>query len=288
MRFFNNGKAITLLNGVTGKLGVTFFCVCLGYFAYLSKEKNPGKYILRRFFYFFFCGFLINLVLSFYEILKGNEGFDFFYILVTSLRLGNDIFPLYWCVIPFFLASVLGYIDGKANVSSIGILFQIVFLYMAGQEWTAICLLGALTAVIVNRKDQIFTNRILKTAILIGIFFAIKRPECKETFFIDGLCSAALLLVVENSSSLQKILNFRYLTGMGKNSMAIFLSHQLIYTILGNFLMKMYFIPYGIRFLVVMMICLIVIVGLSYLITYFINKVMDAFSQCLAKYAEGM
>ena len=284
--FFDEGVTSWFLNGVSGKLCVAFFGVCLGYFAYLSKEKNPTKYIMRRYFYFFFCGLLINTIISLYRILNGRQGFDLFTVLVTSLSLGDKIYPTYWCIVPFFLASVLSYINGQAKVSCTGILFQIVFLYILDEEWISICLLGAVAAVIINNHIPIFKNWLVKFFITAVIFFAIKRPESKETFLLNGLCSAALLIVVENSSSLQKILSVPFFANQGKNVMAIFLIHPLIYTILGNYLMNKYYLPYGIRFLVTMTICWIVIILISYPLTSLINKTMDLFNRQLVRYVK--
>ena len=68
--------------------------------------------------------------------------------------------------------------------------------------------------------------------------------------------------------------------------MAIFLIHPLIYTILGNYLMNKYYLPYGIRFLVTMTICWIVIILISYPLTSLINKTMDLFNRQLVRYVK--
>ena len=51
-----------VLNGLSGKLCVAFLGVCLGFFAFESKEKNATKYIIKRYFYFFVCGLFINTI----------------------------------------------------------------------------------------------------------------------------------------------------------------------------------------------------------------------------------
>ena len=283
------------LKGITGKLGVSFLGICSGYFAYHSKETNASIYIVRRYLYFFICCLFINLVtttispigLSALPINSSTVWTAISDTVVISAKFGNELNAVLWFILPFFLSCVISYINGKSNVKALGIIFEIIGFILIKQIWIAVCLIGSLVASIEDVKTikRFFGNKFIKIIVLIGIFFAINRSESDVTYFIDGICSALLFLVIMNSCLAQKALNSRFLSSQGKNVMAILLIHVKVYGFLGRWLFNLFgnSCPYVVSFIAVAVICWATIVLLSYPINFMLNYFLKVLTKLIRK-----
>ena len=228
-----------LLKGISGKFGVAIFSVILGYFAYRSSEKNVLKYAVKRYIYFLICALFINGI---YACL-GHFGlwydpFTLKEVLITSIKLGDDIFPTFWCIIPFFAGSVLSRINGRIGKGAILPLAETVILIALGQEWIAICLMGNL-AVIIESNDKLmapFSKRAFRILVYIAAFAAIKQPVADIRYPIDGLAVVLVILALSKSTSLAKFLSCKALSSPGRNTMAIYLIHVVVYRFIGDYI----------------------------------------------------
>ena len=294
--FWQNPPVSWLLKGVTGKCCVAFLGVCLGYFAYKNAEKNPSVYIVKRYLYFFICGLFINTLRTALHAIGllnlsveingiwdalGTVGLE-------SLQLGRKLFVTFWCMLPFFCSSVLAYINGRAKVGLIGLLVQIAFCWILNQVWIAVCMIGAVIAVLEKEKyiGLIFSKWYIRIIATVIILIIIKRPETNVTYLIDGICSGMLILIISFFPGLQRGLSIRFFSSQGKNLMAIFLIHTTVYNVIGKWLFDLFsFSDYSVSFLTVGMCCWVIIVLLSYPITYMINRIMNLLTKPIRKYS---
>lgn len=138
------------LNGVTGKLCVTLFCVILGYFAMMKGLKNAEnpkeqgwKYLLERYLYFLIAGLIIHTAyylfskfsLAPYQVSIAD-------VLKSSVFLKDTIIKHWWSMIPFLIGSFVCYINGLYHVKLLDIVVEILICIYIGQIWVAICLMG--------------------------------------------------------------------------------------------------------------------------------------------------
>ena len=276
-----------LLNGVNGKTGVAVFAVILGYFAYRSKEQNITKYTLKRYMYFLLCALFIN---SIYAIFGSLGIFDDSYtakeVILTSLTLGAEIFRTFWCIRPFFIASVISRLNGKAGAGVLVILLDMLILYqLTGDVWVAICLMGNLAAVLMQREKimGIFRHIWIRWPVYAAAFFLVKRPESDIKYVIDGACAMVLILAFSESRIIRKVLDWEPLASQGKNTMAMYLIHVVVYRLAGMAAgLNESSSPF--MFAAVMAISWIVIVALSYPLT----KMLDAATKLCMKPAEKL
>jgi len=263
-----------LLDGISGKLGVALFGVILGYFAYLSKEENGTAYILKRFSFFVIGGLIINSLYALVGVfLDGFPRYSVLRVLFESLTLNDNIFPTYWCIPAFFAASVISYLNGKAQIKTFGILLEIAVFYKLGCIWIAICLMGNLVARYQNNPSpDILKTRIIRVILWIVLFFAVKRPENNITDMINGVCCMVRVMLIMRGSIVQRVLDNRVLSALGQRSMAIYILHPLCYSVMAPTLFKLFsFMQYDLRFAVTMLICFGAIVLASFPTMVFIN-----------------
>ena len=277
-----------LLNGVTGKTGVAVFAVILGYFAYKSKEQDVTKYTLKRYIYFFLCAIFINTV---YVVLGSIGVFDDTFtakeVIVVSLTLGSKIFRTFWCIRPFFIASVLSRLNGKAQAGPLVVALEMLTIYqITGDVWIAICLMGNIVAVAManDKIMSLFSCIWIRWAIYLTAFFLVKRPEGNLTFIIDGICTVLLILAFSESKHIRKALDWEPLSSQGKNTMAMYLIHVVVYRLVG--------MAAGLNesssvllFVAIMIVSWALIVALSYPLT----KLLDAVTRlCMRPVEKAM
>lgn len=257
-RFWDN----FFIKGLSGKLGVAFFCVVLGYFARKSK-KDLEESIIKRYLYFFSCGLLINLM----YVCAGRlnwmpEHFSLPTALYQGAVLGSEIFPTFWCIPAFLIASVISYFNGKVNAGMKTVILEMLLLcFMPGTLWVIICLLGNIVYEACDRPEQLYCpilrNRFWVLGITVLSWIFINREESTLTYLLDGLFGMMLLVSLHNSPRLQKVFGIRWLAFLGRYSMSIFLVHVLVYTILGRVLFDIIQFPrYAVEFLTVWGLCL--------------------------------
>lgn len=258
------------LNGLSGKFGVVLFGVILGYFAYSSKDNNSTRYVVKRYAFFVICGFIINLLFTVVGLLhSGFPEHSIKAVIVNSLLLRDGIFSTYWCIPHFFIASIISYINGKSKASAIVVLFEVMILYLCGQTWIGVCLIGNLVAMYLsNSKIEILKFRVVRIVLWIALFFAIKLPN----YWIDAICCGAMLVLIEQGSMTKKVLNNKYTAYLGKQGMGIFLVHTLCYNLLGPVLFDwLSALPYSVAFIISIVVCFAVIILLSIPVMWFIN-----------------
>lgn len=276
-----------LLWGVSGKFGVVVFSVILGYFAYRSSEKSIAKYTLKRYVYFVLCGLFINtvyLICARTGYFGGNVSIP--HMIKVSLLLSDDIYPTFWCIQPFMLASFISKVNGRFLADRrwgiIVIAAEIAGLIKFGHLWAGICLMGNLVYILENDKfvAGLVSHRIVRIAVYLIFFFAIKRSSSDLTFIIDGTVCSMVLIALSKSTMLTKLLNNRAMASAGRNTMAIYLIHNIIYEAIGGAMIsEAHFVS---TFLVALVISWVVIVLISYPVT----KLLDAVNRFCGKYID--
>ena len=226
-----------LFKGISGKFGVVIFSVILGYFAYRSSEKNVLKYSVKRYVYFLLCALFINglyAVCGHFGIY--SDPVSLRTVLITSVTLGDDIFPTFWCIIPFLLGSVLSRINGRAGSGFILPLIEMAVLVYLDQQWVAICLMGNIAAAAESKEKLMkpFGSRAFRILIYLAAFAAIKQPNADIRYLVDGAAVLLVILALSKSTVLAKALSCKALASPGKITMAIYLMHVIVYHLIGE------------------------------------------------------
>lgn len=282
-----------ILEGVAGKNAVSALAVFSGYFAYKSKQKPPTIYFLRRWFEFFIAALLINSIWALCCIygwggvssnIISNSTNVVITVLIESLSINSSIYPALWILKPFLIGSFFSYLNGIRKSNTTEIIIQIMLFCLIDQVWISICLIGTLVASI-QMKDTImhvYCNTIIRIIVIITVFVVIKRKESNLTYFIDGICMSQIILLIDNSKRIKRILSNRLLAGIGKNVMAIFLIHAITYRIVSPFLFQITSNwTYKYSFLFSFGITWLIIVGLSYPVNWFLNRAMRMFTKVI-------
>lgn len=264
-----------VLNGVTGKLGVAVFAVILGYFAYKSREKNVAKYIIKRYIYFVLCAFFINIIyMAFGELGLFDDRFTVKEVIFNSLTLGAGIFRTFWCIRPFFIASLISKLNGKAQSGPFVIAVEMLIIFqLTGDVWVPICLMGNMAAVLMSsdRFMSLFRYIWVRCAVYLAVFFLIKRPESNTTYVVDGICAVLMILALKESRHIRKVLDWEPLASQGKNTMAMYLIHVVIYRLAGMATGLNESSP-ALLFVAIMIASWAIIVALSYPLTKLLDK----------------
>ena len=274
-----------VLNGVTGKLGVAVFAVILGYFAYRSKEPSVTKYVIKRYIYFLLCALFINSIYTAF----GNAGiFDDTHtvkeVIVTSLTLGAGIFRTFWCIRPFFIASVISKLNGMSKAGPLTVLVEMLIMFqIMGDVWVSICLMGDLVAIAMPNEKfmSIFSHVWVRWPVYLAVFFLVKRPESWQTYLIDGACASLMILALSRSRYIRRVLDWEPLAVQGKNTMAMYLVHVLVYRLAGM-AAGLGSDSSGVFFFIIMMVSWALVVALSFPLT----KLLDMLTKLCMKPVE--
>ena len=263
------------LSGVTGKLGVAMFAVALGLFAYKSREKSVLRYTLKRYIFFLISALFINFL---YVILGAAGVFEDRYsvklALVTSITLGADIFRTFWCIRPFFAASVISKINGRYKAGPVIIAAETAVIYLITKDvWVSICLFGNLVSIALDdeRIRALCSRRAVRAAVYIAVFFLIKRNESNLTYVIDGICSSMLITALSGSVYIRRALEWEPACRCGQNTMALYLVHVVVYRLVGDFLFGIGPLQNGLYFVFVMAVAWMAAVALSFPVNRMLN-----------------
>ncbi|MBQ9166748.1 MAG: acyltransferase [Oscillospiraceae bacterium] len=276
-RFWSEKPTSLLLEGLTGKAAVAMFAVILGYFASApsKKEISTGHYLIKRYLYFVICGLVINSLYAVFGPLGVIEADpSLLDVIKTSLMIGDEIFPTYWCMPAFLYGSVLCFINSKYGLGVMEVAVQALILILLGCTWVPICLFGNILSLLLreDRLSRYLKNGWLQATLLVAVFFLVKHSESTVTYLVDGLCSVLLLLIIAYNAPVQNVLNHKFLAGLGKNCMAIYLIHPLVYNAAGPGLFQLLAaVPYRFRFPAVWLLCFALIVLCSYPVMAVIN-----------------
>lgn len=296
IRFWSEPTMSFLMRGMTAKFGVAILAVCLGYFAYESREKNASVYIARRYFYFFISGLFINTViavLSYCHIILFDNGLPALSLFITvkavlkeSLTLGYRIFPTYWCIFDFCVGSVIAYLNGRGEVETVGILVQMLLFWLSGRIWVTICLIGCLCSRFLKNKIcvRILSIRLVRVVLFLLPIVLTMEAGGDIPKFWDGIRTMMIVLALEASPFMQKVLSVRPLASTGKNVLGIFLIHMPVLIIFGGWMFR---ITSGLRYLYAFLISLTVswciTVALTYPVVWLLNKAVYQFTRLLKK-----
>ncbi len=261
-----------VLYGISGKLGVSLLGVIMCRFAGQPHEKNALKYLIKRYLYFIVGGLVINILYFVFGLCSHKV--VLLDIIPVSLSLSAGIFPTFWCMRDFLAASFLAYLNGRYRIKARGILLQIVILSLIGQHWIAICLLGSLVGALSDHEKikRILDYRLVRILLGVLVFVLIKRSESVETYYIDGLCMAGLLLLTESSSLLREILAKPKMIALaGRYTMSLFLIHNFIYSMTERILsaITMTSLFHGIRLIICVVLCAVGTFVMQYILIAF-------------------
>jgi len=265
-----------ILKGVSGKFGVVVFSVILGYFAYKSSDRNIIGYAVKRYLYFLLCALFIN---SIYAVC-GHFGYltdpvGLRHLLVSSVMLDDDIFATLWCLRPFLAASILARICGKYKAGIPVLAAGTALLLYLNYTWIAIGLMGGIAACLEENSffKRLMSHRMARIAAYLAAFGAVKLAN----YPAEGITAAIALAALPQSTLLVKPLENKKLASAGRNTMAIYLIHPAIYSLVGDLILTG---PYsGMKFLAGMAVSWIVIVAVSYPVT----KLLDTINAFLRK-----
>ena len=207
-------------------------------------------------------------------------------ILTESIRIGDGIYATFWCMFPFFSASVFSCLNRKAGAPYPVIIIQIAILVSIRQVWVAVCMLGALIGCLEQNKrfKRVCSWIPVQIAFAAISFFVVKRPESETTYFLDGLISAGLVLIIGHNTALQRILSNRYIASVGKRVMAVFLIHVVMYNLVGGFVIeRTAWMPYRFSFLTAMAASWISILLVSRPLLAVINQATETVAGLLRK-----
>lgn len=260
-----------LFHGVTGTLGVAFFCVCVGYFAFQSGNRNPMAYLVRRYVYFVLCGLAINLTVA---LLDKDISY---HVIGVSVRLGYQYFPEYWCMFHFLVGSILSYFNAYYKADGAFIILEMILLCGFGKIWIAVCLLGNLACLIQKKEtfSKIISRRAVRILFLLFAFVMIKREENDTTYLLYGVASFLLLVTVENSGLLKRLLGLRLFSAPGRNEIAIYLFHTVVYLKFGPPLLGLFGkLGDAPAFVLTLASCWLILLLLSFPVNFILEKIM--------------
>lgn len=271
---------VILLKGVSGKLAVALFGILLGYFAFLTKDKSFTHYVIKRYAFFAISGFIINLLFA----IAGNFSsafteYSFINVMEATIKLSDKIFEPYWCMAPFFIASVISYLNNKANISGLGIALEMFMFMLISNVWVSVCLMGNLVAKYQDHRFLNFLNhKMVRIVLWCVIFILIKTPtfNVNIAYLLKGVCCSVMLLIIMRGHVVKKILNNSFMACIGKKGMGILILHTLLYSFLGPILFDCFAqMPYACAFCLTMLICFAVVVLLSFPLMWFVNKLTN-------------
>lgn len=242
-----------IMYGITGTWATALLAVITGYFAYMSGKKyKTVNYVIKRcciFVLMTFFTLLITRALRLFNITP-----DIFQIIKESLFLSSKYYPQLWWIRHFFIGSILSFLNKKYKTNFIVIILEILFLYLFNYTWVAICLLGNLTYIFIVESDNSKkTNSLfIKIFVLALLIFFLRRDgDSKSVHLMWGLSASLLIILIQSSNSLKRLLSLKYLSRIGKNAMSIFLMHRNIYLFFGYKLFDVIVLPYAFKFFVV-------------------------------------
>ncbi len=264
------GSFWLLFKGISGKFGLAVFGVILGYFAINEGQRRKytiAEYTIKRYIYFVICGLFINGLFAI--IYK----YPLTVVFLHSFMLGGQIYDTFWCLPALFMASIFGFFIGRFDISFHEALLLSAVFYICGNLWVCICLFGG--ALIAECEKKPFVGkRPVRIAIFLISFFIIKRDESTLTYLLDGITAAVWVILLENSDWLNRFMSNSLTSSLGKNSMAFFVIHVIIYQTVGKMVFSYCIfrdVKTGLATVITYFICLALISALSFPINAFLH-----------------
>ena len=273
-----------LLGGLTGKFGLAALLVILGYFSYLKGEKSERNLLLlyiQRYLYFVIAAaFLYAAAIAVKYIDMHEEGKNVFLVFLDQcLGLKDTYYPLFWCLIPMLLSTVVCYFLGRAKARWDMILVILLVFHFCGAVWIVLSLFGTFL-VRIERYTKLdgFLKKWWVQCILVLVPFALTHQGPTEStliYYLDGFFWFCFILATMKGTALKKIFNAKPWRLVNRCYFGIFLLHVLIYDTLGRMLLNktLLKIPFGPRFILVYVIVVTVTILLSFPTDFCINSV---------------
>jgi peptidoglycan/LPS O-acetylase OafA/YrhL len=225
--------------GLTGKLAVALFCVMLGYFA-ASKFSSDGvcyeKYVAYRYLQFVAPLFIVNVIVS----VNTFNGFNIIVIrqiISDSFFFSYKIVPTFWCMGPFFVASLLialiAHLTREDQNKQIAwFITALIVSLLIGETWVGICVMGAILYNVIYRDYQWMKNGFALIGLVVCTYFLVRSPESELTYIRDGVACSLMLIVAFNMPMIQKSLDIKITKWLGLTSFFLYLVHVPVQVIL--------------------------------------------------------
>ena len=280
------------LNGLTGKLAVTLFCVVLGYLAYESGQRNTNmnifQYTITRYIYFFSFALFLNTL----YVVVTNAGLlslvwqsmGVGQVIYSSIFLKGDIVGFFGILRPLFIASLLCFINGKYKLSYKEVLVQSIVMIFIGQTWVGIALLGNLAEILLqNEKVNAVLKKLwIQLPLIIMVFVLIKRPENNTTHLIDELCMTVVVLIFANNRWVRAVLEHKGLQKINQYYMGVYVCHVVVSVAVVTYLFGNFSSGNSrLHFLLAYVVSLVLIIILARMFEYVAQRLARIFISCL-------
>ena len=248
--FFYNNSVWTYIitSGITGKLALAMMCIISGFLVAkkFNKKEDPDFYnfVLNRYIRLMIPIFFIGTIYAIIRIIQNQAiGFADYISGVFwpgSIKIDDHLY----CIGDFFIGNiVLAIITHytKNNKYSKLIYIPIIFvLYKIEKIWIMSTIIGGLTyELCVYLKEK----KILKYWNLIFVLpisiVAISGEESYITYFKYSIVSMIAVIYIYCLPKLQTILNFNKINKIKKYSYSMFISHGIVYSLIGEKIIKL-------------------------------------------------
>ena len=266
-----------ILHGLSGKMGVAIFGVISGMLAYKSGKKGRPflRYAVKRYVFFAICCFVVDTIYYFMNVDGILYTSNFGLVIGQSILLGKLIYPTFWFIRPFFIGSLLSFAAGKLKLDFPWLLILSLILLCFEQPWLGVMLVGCACQSILEKEYPIFKNRLVKILIAVFIFVMIKRDSSDITYYIEGICSMCLVILISNSSHLSKLTSWNVSAYLGKITMSLLIDHYVCMYIIDDLFGHETIVASPIRILLIFVLWFIVIHAIAIVLNYVIQKLVS-------------
>lgn len=252
-----------------------------------KAKRGGGKTVLRyavsRYIQFVLMGLFVNLLYLFVNLFKvfPNKSITIIQVAKSSLLLGEDIFPAFWCMKLFLLGSVICYANKKYCNSPIVGLFEILIFILIGRYvyydgiWVAFCIMGSFIDELNDNRhlQSLLKNHFFQYGMLVLIFILFKRPLCQKTFLIQAGCMVVFFLVLKNNNRLATFCGNSTLAKVGSSYMGFYLVHLVSYNVVCMILYGYQERLVGFQFCIVYIFSLIICIIAGYYINNLLTNI---------------
>jgi len=233
--FWNTDLGYWTVRGITGKLGVAMFAILMGYFAAMkgAGKSRCSEYIVNRYVQFAAGMLIINIIKYIMLVLKVDTNVTiksgWISILQDAVFLKAGICVTLWCVLDFFLASVVCFLINRYQANLMIQLLICVLLVYIGKPWIAVGVMGSMIYGVQTKHKELcqkFSNGIIQFVLLVVVFLLIKNVQAKTHnagYTIQGIACGLFVFAMFNNQFLKKIFGGMRISKLGKYAYEIFL-----------------------------------------------------------------
>lgn len=247
--FYNNNLwTYIITSGITGKLALAMMCIISGFLVAkkFNKKEDPDfyKFVLNRYIRLMIPIFFIGTVYAIIRIIQNQSiGFADYISGVFwpgSIKIDDHLY----CIGDFFIGNILLAIIThytKNSKYSKLIYIPIIFvLYKIEKIWIMSTIIGGLTyelCIYLKEKNILkYWNLIFVLPISI---VAISGEESNIAYFKYTIVSMIAVIYIYCLPKLQTILNFNKINKIKKYSYSMFISHGIVYSLIGEKIIKL-------------------------------------------------